>query len=351
MRNDPTAPLEATELQPESTARRKLPVNLKPDDISLFSDELERTIPPTRLLWRREVGVSAEGILFQRGRMLPESFAFPHTRASWKRRSVVKFLANNYLLRKHRRFERESLVVIDDWSRGYFHWLADVLPRLVTIRERLTDLVLLLPETYRELDYVQASLKPFNLGGIEYIDPGEALICSELLVPTQTAPSGHYNEGLIRRVGDFMSEFYASEERKFSNDRVFISRSQAPKRRIRNEDEVTEVLREFNFSIVHSENLSFAEQVRLAAGARYLVSNHGAGLTNMLFMNPGSNVLELRHFSDKINNCYFTMASALNLNYFYQSCEPANRGEDPHTADLRVDPQALSANLKQMLEY
>jgi hypothetical protein len=350
MRNDPTAPLEVTQLQPKSTARRKLPVNIKPEDITLFSDELERVIPPTRLLRRCEVGVSAEGILFQRGKMLPESFAFPHTRASWKRRSVVKFFVNNYLLRKHRRFESESLMVIDDWSRGYFHWLADVLPRLITIRERLRDLVLILPEKYRELEYVQASLKPFTLGGVEYIAPGEALFCRELIVPTQTAPSGHYNERLIRRVGELMSEFYASEQREISHDRVFISRSQAPKRRIRNEDEVSEVLRDYNFRIVHTESLSFAEQVRLAAGARYLVSNHGAGLTNMLFMNPDSNVLELRHLSDNINNCYFTMASALNLNYFYQSCEPANRGEDPHTADLWVDPGALRANLKLMLE-
>ena len=83
-----------------------------------------------------------------------------------------------------------------------------------------------------------------------------------------------------------------------------------------------EVLRAFNFRIVRTEDYSFAEQVRLAAGARYLVSNHGAGLTNILFMRPGSSVLELRHATDCINNCYFTLASALNLKYFYQTCQP-----------------------------
>ena len=62
-----------------------------------------------------------------------------------------------------------------------------------------------------------------------------------------------------------------------------------------------------------------------------------------------SNVLELRHASDRINNCYFTLAPALNLNYFYQSCDPANRSEDPHTADLKVDTGALRANIELML--
>jgi capsular polysaccharide biosynthesis protein len=105
----------------------------------------------------------------------------------------------------------------------------------------------------------------------------------------------------------------------------------------------------FNFRVVRTEDHSFAEQVRIASRARYLISNHGAGLTNMLFMNHGANVLELRHTTDRINNCYFTLASALNLKYFYQSCEPQKPGEDAHTADLKVDARALRANLELML--
>lgn len=340
---------EAPILRPETISRRKLPVNFNQDDLSLFSDELERVIPPTRLLKRYNVGVSAEGILFQRGKMLPESFAFPANRESWKRRSVLRFFLTNYLYRKRRRFERESVWVIDDWSAGYFHWLADVLPRLFTLRERLKDLVLILPHKYKELEFVQASLKPFIIGSVEYIHASEGLLCRKLIVPTQTAPSGHYNEELIREVGNLLAEFYASGRRESSGDRVYISRSLAPKRRVFEEEEVIEVLREFNFRIVRTEDHSFAEQVRIASQARYLVSNHGAGLTNILFMSPGTNVLELRHAGDRINNCYFTLASALNLNYFYQSCEPANRGEDPHTADLKVDARALRTNIELML--
>jgi capsular polysaccharide biosynthesis protein len=109
-------------------------------------------------------------------------------------------------------------------------------------------------------------------------------------------------------------------------------------------------LRQFDFRIIRSENHSFAEQVRIASRARYLVSNHGAGLTNILFMSPDTNVLELRHVTDRVNNCYFTLASALNLNYFYQSCEPADRDEDPHTGDLKVDSRALRANIELMLK-
>lgn len=360
----PAPETDVTTLRPETTSRRKLPLNLKQDDLSLFSGELERVIPPTRLLKLRDVSVSAEGVLFQKGRMLPESFAFPHTRANWKRRSVFKFFANNYLLRRRRRFARESIWVTDDWSAGYFHWLADVLPRLFTMKERLKDLVLLLPHEYKQLQYVSDSLQPFGVGGVEFVGPDEVVVCENLLVPTQTAPSGHYNDELIRAVRSLMVEFFASsadeaneanEARETSetletpSDRIYISRAGAPKRKIANEPEVIEVLRALNFRIVRTEDHSLAEQVKIAAGARHVVSNHGAGLTNMLFMSPGASVLELRHATDRINNCYFTLASALDLNYYYQSCLAENATEDPHSADLRVDAGALSANLELML--
>jgi hypothetical protein len=341
---------EVIVLRPEGISVRKLPVNLNPPDLSVFSHELERVIPPTTLFELHNVNVSADGILFRRGKMLPQSFAFPANRRNWKRRSVLKFILNNYLVRKRRRFEKDSVWVIDDWSLGYFHWLADVLPRLLTIKERLNGLVLLLPNKYKELEFVRASLKPFIIGSVEYIEPGEVLSVRKLIVPSQTAPSGHYNEELIREVRNLLVGFYATETHETPAERIYISRRLAPKRRILNEDEVVEVLQQFNFRIVRAEEHSFAEQVKIASQARYLVSNHGAGLTNMLFMMPGTSVLELRYAGDAVSNCYFTLASALNLNYFYQNAAPANSGEASHSADLKVDCDVLRTNLELMLE-
>lgn len=347
--NLPPPANEVTTLRPKSVSRRKLPLNLKPNDLPLFNHELEREIPSTRLLKLRNVSVSAEGILFRGGEMLPESFAFPHTRASWKRRSVVKFFVNNYLRRRRRRFVLPAILVTDDWSGGYFHWLADVLPRLYTVKDELKQLTLLLPASYHGLDYVSASLAPFNIGAVEFIEPDEVLVVENLQVPTHTAPSGHYNDELIREVGNLLADFYAGPERAAPWGRIYISRRDAPKRKVVNEEEVMQLLQSFDFQEVRTEAHSFAEQVRIAAQARYLVSNHGAGLTNMLFMDSGAGILELRHATDAINNCYFTLASALNLNYFYQSCQPENAA-DPHTANLLVDTETLKKNIELMLQ-
>jgi hypothetical protein len=341
------APEVVTTLYDETVATRNLPVNFNQDHLPLFKHEFERTIPQIRLLKFRDVRVSSDGLLFGGLRILPESFAFPHHLKAWKRRSVIKFLLTNYFSRRLRRVEGDVLWITDYWSREYFHWIADALSRLFVVRDRLKDLILTLPAGYEDLDYVRSSLKAFAVKRIDFIKPDEALHCRSLLMPTPAAPSGHYNAEVIRGVRNVLLSAYGDSS--YEGERLYISRHGATKRRIVNEDEVVNILQQFGFQTIHAEELSFEQQVQTLSRAQYLVSNHGAGLTNMLFMKRDGSVLELRHTSDHINNCYFTLASALNLNYFYQTCEPLAADADPHTADLIVDPKALETNLDSLI--
>lgn len=64
-------------LYEESISTRKLPVNLNQADLRFFEHELERAIPATALLHLKNITVNPDGILFCRGRALPESFARP----------------------------------------------------------------------------------------------------------------------------------------------------------------------------------------------------------------------------------------------------------------------------------
>jgi capsular polysaccharide biosynthesis protein len=331
----------------KTVSRRKPPVNLNQDHLPLFQGEFERVIPETRLLMFRDVLASPEGLLFKGGRILRESFAFPHHLDDWRFRSVVKFLATNYALRRRRKIEREALWITDYWSTAHYHWLTDVLTRLIVVRERLSDLLLVLPGKYEALDVVRSTLKAFGVVNVDFIGPHEVVECRSLMMPSHTAPSGHFKDEAIRGVRDVLLSAYG--EAGGSQERIYISRRRAEKRRIVNEDAVTDVLSRFGFETVYAEDLSFAQQVQRISRARYLVSNHGAGLTNMLFMQEGGSVLELRHETDCINNCYFTLSSALDLNYFYQTCTPQDPSADPHVAHLAVDTVQLENNLALLL--
>ncbi|MBC8032334.1 MAG: glycosyltransferase family 61 protein [Pyrinomonadaceae bacterium] len=341
--------VEETVLSPEIISRRKLPVNFDQGDLELFRHVLEQVIPATTVRELRDVRVSADGLLFKGGRILAESFAFPSHMGLWKKRSILKFFIDSYIFKSLRRFDAPAFWITDNWSEAYFHWVADALTRLFVVKDQLGDMVLLLPHQYKALKFVQPSLKPFGIRNIEFLAPDEVLACEKLIVPMQTAPSGHYNEEILRGLSDLLVGFYNPSHDSSSADRIYISRERAGKRRLENEKEVIHALQEFDFQIVYAEEHSFEQQVKMASDSRYLVSNHGAGLTNMLFMRGGTSVLELRHKTDRINNCYFTMASALNLNYFYQTCEPENAGEDAHVANLHVDVEELRKNLRLMI--
>lgn len=329
---------------------RRPPANLRDEDAPLFAHEFEREIPPTRLLELRGVSATPEGMLYKGSSILPESFSSPAIMRHFlgRRRSVLKFFATNRALRRRRRVREPRLWVTDDWSHGYFHWLADALPRLYAARAAAREAVLLLPRGYERLEFVTASLKLFDLRGVEYVGADEVCVCDSLVMPTHTAPSGHYNEPLMRELRDFVLAGCGVGPGAAGDGggRVYVSRGRAPKRKLANEREAARVLEEFGFGVVHFEEHTFAEQVGLAASARLLVSNHGAGLTNILFMRPGGRVLELRREGERERNWFFNLASAAGLDYYYQQCAPADA--DVHSGDLLADPPALRRTLALM---
>jgi capsular polysaccharide biosynthesis protein len=79
----------------------------------------------------------------------------------------------------------------------------------------------------------------------------------------------------------FTSSFRA--EHSSSAKRLYLSRRNAPKRRVINEAEVEQTLQEFGFQTVMLEDLSVAGQVRLFSGAEVVVGPHGAGFANVVF--------------------------------------------------------------------
>jgi capsular polysaccharide biosynthesis protein len=338
-----------TILVEEQRSVRELPVNYRAEDAALFEHERTKLIPSASLLTLRGVSASADGMLFRHGRVLDESFSAAHVREAFRKSPwrVLKFLVKNHLFRRRRRHAVPSLWVTDDWSSGYFHWVGDVLPRLFAARDVARELVLLLPSGFDELPFVRSSLPLFDLGGVDFIGAKEVRVCEQLVLPTHTSPSGHYNDPLMRDLRDFiLARLGLAADRP--TRRVYISRGGSSRRRIANEADVMELFGRFDFEVVRFEHLAFEEQVRIATQCRVLAGNHGAGLVNMLFMPAGAKVLELRRTGDRYSNCFFSLASTAGLRYYYQTCDSVLPGSDPHFGDIVVDTDQLRRTLTSM---
>lgn len=77
--------------------------------------------------------------------------------------------------------------------------------------------------------------------------------------------------------------------------KLLVSREDSQWRRIGNHDEVANFLKPLGFDVIVPGLLPFAEQVAAFRDATHIVAPHGAGLANMLFCAPGTQVLEVFH--------------------------------------------------------
>jgi capsular polysaccharide biosynthesis protein len=131
--------------------------------------------------------------------------------------------------------------------------------------------------------------------------------------------------------------------------RLYISRRLATHWKIVNEEEVEACLRRYGFETHSPEQLSVREQAALFAQAEAVVSNHGAGLTNILFAPAGARVLDIQDPTN-VCYCYWTMSEALGHQYWYLWGQPIPRPENRHgIPDLCVPVERLAATLERML--
>jgi hypothetical protein len=121
-------------------------------------------------------------------------------------------------------------------------------------------------------------------------------------------------------------------------DRIYVARTDAPVRRMRNEAALVEQLRKRGFHIVAPGTLSFLEQVDLFRNACLVVGPHGAGLSNIVFCEPETFIYELVPALYQ-NSCFTILADLCGLRYWADifASEGAGGG---FTGDWDVDVAA-----------
>jgi hypothetical protein len=236
-----------------------------------------------------------------------------------------------------------SLVCL--WVDSYYHWFHDVLPRLLTALPHL-------PGDTRYL--VPRGLKPFQVESLEALgihpdrmvehDPAEDSAPEFLWFATPLATTMHTSVAVLAELRSrIRAHLLRNGPLRGAGRRIFVSRAKTARRRLLNEPEVSERLRQLGVETVCAEELSFAEQVALFSQTALLIAPHGAGLTNMLFMDSGRRALELQDEHDP-RFCYWRLSQDMGLNYA-AVFGPSNGGP-LQDADFSVPLAALEKALE-----
>lgn len=316
----------------------KYPVNFNEQDAKWFSHYTGYKTQNETTLQFDDVNVSYDAIIFKK---LNNSYqSVPHVafRADYGWLYILK----NYLFRKRIKTHSETkyVLIYDFWSAGnYYHWLIDTLPRLLSVQQELkqTNYSLLLPTDCSE--FIKRTLSYCEINHITYIKPNEFLKIKHLLVPYYFVGSGHLHPLKVLEVKRFFENKINATSDK---TKIYVSRGRQKARKILNEVEVINIVNQFGFQVVYFEDYTFEQQVAIGKGAKFIVSSHGANLTNIMFMGEKTRVLELIK-SEAPNFCYWSLANVANLNYYYQLCEV--KGND----HLWVDLELFKLNLQKIL--
>ena len=332
-------------LYPSYLSTRSLPKNFNQQDYKIFSNSLQRELPEIYINSYDDIYISSKGYLFSGYKSLALNFASPQHLYSTKalKAKIKSYVSRTFLF--PRKTIDEAYWFIDIWSSSYFHWISDALPRLHTLtKHKDNDIKVLLPSFYQNLEYVQSSLQSFSNLQIEYFS--SPVMVKNLKIITHTAPSGNFYEPILRELADS----YKKSSINLKKKRVYISRSHANRRTVSNEKALLKVLDKYHFETVYFEKLPFWEQVQLASQAEIILSNHGAGLVNTLFMKNGGKVIELRNAFDHHNNAFFSLSSALQHSYYYLLCQPSSEMTNPHLAPVEVDTDMLKNLLHKYIK-
>ena len=131
--------------------------------------------------------------------------------------------------------------------------------------------------------------------------------------------------------------------------KIYVSRGKAARRRVVNEESILPILKKNGYEAVNMEDYDLRGQACLFASAHAIVSAHGAALTNLIYCEQGTQVLEL--FSHHKRPFYYALSCQVGLQYRPLLCEygatPQNNLESQE-ADLFVDPACLEEQLRKM---
>lgn len=325
--------------------KRRLPENIREEDRNIFEDPryVFNTIPESNIYLLNDVVVTHAGVVIKNGKVVPQSLIFPEHKNIYG-----KFFSIKERIMKHKRCIDSRCVLIHDyWSLNSFHWIADALQRLYYVEPFIKpDDIIILPKNGLSKLHHQTlegfANHTYTLGRMEFLK------VPELIMPMHVAPSGHFNPDFIKQFRLKLLNRFKPQPSISLGKRLFLGRDNATNgRRISNATEFEKLLKDYGFTKVNMDKYSFAEQISIANNAEAIISVHGAGLTNILFLDAGSSVIEIRQKGIRNSECYYSMADALDHRYFYVLADLTEPKKEIFS-DILVNIDELRAVLQKL---
>ncbi len=306
-----------------------IPPDLEAKNQALFESRTPYSIPKPAIKRLQGAFISYEGLVLHHGQLVKgcafnldskqdKSFYRPFWKLAFEQWAVAKF--GKSLPAQH--YHKPLVVIHSKWF-NYAFWINGYLPRLrMAMQEGLfPEAVLLLPETFRQIPYVMQALQAFDLP-IEWLPEGHQAFAKTLYLPECRPYTAAFFPPQMQDTRQWLKDHHLLQN-KPPTRRIYLTRKQRGLRCVENENEVLELLKPLGFECISFENLSFAQQIQTMHETQTFVSLHGAGAANLMFMQSGSQFLELingPYAHTEYTFPFWKLAHAVQVHYQAQFC-------------------------------
>lgn len=197
---------------------------------------------------------------------------------------------NNYIINnqkylfecKNCKINKKSVFFLPT-TNNYWHFIIDCLPRLFFFKKiKIINIAIDSRLNKKNLNFIKLVLKKLKIKNYKFVKIDNCISKFEYIYFTK------------RLNINFVKYFYQKlfKEKKLRNN-YFISRSDAKYRKLLNEKKIFDLIKNFNYKIVYSENLPIIKQIKLFQNVKNIIAPHGAGLANIIFSSNETKVVEL----------------------------------------------------------
>jgi hypothetical protein len=229
----------------------------------------------------------------------------------------------------------------DSEFKGYGHLLLESLSQLWAVKNVRADRVLI---SDAAASYFTPLFEPFDLPPLvtfkQPVQFESLIVANQCYVLDESVTTT-----FVEICGNIRDHFDPDGS---ATRKLYISRARARQRKLENEAEVESVMVAHGFEIIHPEEISLPDQVRLFSNAAVIVGPAGSGLYNAIFSRPGTRRLILAppQFYSR-NDMLLGALTGVPPIYVFGDQEPMKRSESM-TAGWRLPIQRLLDGLNAL---
>jgi len=322
------------------------PKNHKPIWVDIF--ERGFTVPEVWYVELNNAYLISKGLLLnEKKRIFLESAFFQ--REYLNKLRIAHLLLKNLFVNPKQQYN--NIVPLSNrLSNNYFHWTAESLPRIALLLEHNGALInshsiainedapsYVVDSLCSLIGWPKQKIVKLPVDGIAKTSSC-IMVSYEVTRDDSTSMFYAYPPTIFRRLNQLALENIFLEIEN-SNSCFIISRARTKSRRLVNETLLINRFEGIHLSIVYLEELDFVEQVRLFQNATLIVAPHGAGLTNLIYCNKETVVIELFPVNRDINqtSSFHQISKAIGLRYHILMPTPINTLEDMEADEEMVE--------------